>query len=343
VTGTVVTSTGNRPQLPGWTAAFNARKLPAKYVDQKWEGFPNWNFRAAQGRALYEALPASPWGNELVEQFAESAIMGEQLGQRGATDLLTISFSSNDYVGHRVGPDAPEVRDMAIRTDQLLGKLFRLIDEKIGIKNVIIVLSADHGVASTPKQDEAAKMPGGYVKGSAEALVQAALTKKFGNGTWTIPGGGETTVYLNRETLAKASAEGKPVPEGEVYDAAREALFAAPDLHVARVYTRTQLENGVSGDFIATAAMNGFYAPRSGELSLILEPGYMAGTSGANHFSPYAYDRHVPVLFMGLDIRPGEYNATIQPNDIAPTLATILQVQTPSGSSGRVLTDMLLH
>jgi predicted AlkP superfamily pyrophosphatase or phosphodiesterase len=109
------------------------------------------------------------------------------------------------------------------------------------------------------------------------------------------------------------------------------------------VYTRPQLENGVSGDFVAAAATNGFFAPRSGELSLIFEPAYMSGKSGTTHFSPYTYDRHVPVLFMGPGIRPGRYDETIEPNDIAPTLATMLDIQTPSGSSGRVLTEMFLH
>jgi arylsulfatase A-like enzyme len=344
VTGHFVSSTFYVSELPGWAVSFNDRNLPATYVNQKWEGFPQWNFHANAGQPAYEALPASPWGNELIEQFAEAAITSERLGQRDVTDLLTVSFSSNDYVGHRVGPDAPEVRDMALRTDQLLAKLFHLIDEKVGMKNVIVVLSADHGVASTPQQNEADKMPGGYAIADPEDAVQLALTHKFGKGAWIIPGVGDTTLYLNFETIAKAkTAEGRPISESEVYAVAKEALYATPQLHVARVYTRPQLENGVTGDFIARAETNGFYAPRSGDLSLVLEPSYMGGTSGTTHFSPYAYDRHVPILFMGPGIRPGQYDETIQPNDIAPTLATMLDIQTPSGSSGHVLTEMLLH
>src|SRR5579875_616520 len=246
-TGHFVTSTFYTSQLPLWAAAINDRNLPLKYVDQKWPGFPQWDFRAPAGSPAYGGIAASPWGNELIEAFAEAAITGEQLGQHNTPDLLTVSFSSNDYVGHRAGPDSPEVRDMAIRTDQLLQKLFRLIDQKVGLKNVIIVLSADHGVAPTPQQDEATKMPGGYIKGSPESVVEAALEKRFGNGPWITPGGGETTLYLNRETIAKATSGGKAISEEEIYAAAQQALFAAPQLHVARVYTRAQLENGVSG------------------------------------------------------------------------------------------------
>jgi arylsulfatase A-like enzyme len=258
------------------------------------------------------------------------------------TDLLTVSFSSNDYVGHRVGPDAPEVRDMAIRADQLLAKLFRLIEQRIGLKNVVVVLSADHGVAPAPGRDEAEKMPGGYLTGSAEKTVQAALGEKFGKAEWLLPGGGGTSLYFDREALENAKTkDGRPVTADEAYRTAGEAILANPQLHVARVYSRTQLENGITGDFVATAAVNGFYPRRSGDLQLVLEPGFIPGTSGTTHFSPYAYDRHVPVLIMGPGIKPGRYNQTIEVNDIAPTLATLLDIQTPSGSAGRALSEIL--
>ncbi|MGI8961206.1 MAG: alkaline phosphatase family protein [Bryobacteraceae bacterium] len=344
VSGNFITSTFYMHELPEWAKSFNERKLPDKYVDRKWEGFPKWGFRASStSKAPYEKLPAGPWGNELIEQFAEQALTGEKLGQRGATDLLTVSFSSNDYVGHAVGPDAPEVRDMAIRTDQLLSKLFDRIDQQVGLGNVSIVLSADHGVAPLPDRDKADKMPGGYVSANFEKVVEDALTARFGRADWLIPAG-ETSLYLNRTALQNVNtAGGKSVTEEDVYRVAKEALLSAPELHVARVYTREQLDNGIAGDFIARAAMNGYYPKRSGDISVVLEPNYVPGTHGTSHFSPYAYDRHVPVLFRGPGIKPGRYDNTIEVNDIAPTLATMLSIQTPSGSSGRVLTEMLVH
>jgi predicted AlkP superfamily pyrophosphatase or phosphodiesterase len=344
VTGNFVTSSFYMNELPPWAAEFNAKKLPSTYVDRKWDGFPTWDFHATGGGATYAKLLASPWGNELIELFAESAVSGEKLGQREATDLLTVSFSSNDYVGHPAGPDAPEVRDMALRTDRLLGKLFQAIDRGVGMENVIIVLSADHGVATTPERDQATKMPGGYLFADVEEAVTSALNRKFGKAEWLIPGAGETALYFNRETLERAkTSEGQRLREDDVYRAAKDAIFALPLLHAARVYTRDQLENGIAGDFIARAETNGYFPRRSGDLHLVFEPGYMRGSSGTTHFSPYNYDRHVPVLFMGRGIKPGRYNETIEPNDIAPTLATLLDVQTPSGSSGHVLTAMLAH
>jgi len=342
-TGNFISSTYYMEQLPDWVNTFNREKLAAKYIDRKWEGFPNWNFHSVSAsREPYAKLPASPWGNELVEAFAEQAIEGEKLGQRDATDLLTVSFSSNDYVGHAVGPYAPEVRDMSIRTDQLIGKLFRLIEARVGLANTIVVLSADHGVAATPAQDKDSKVPGGYIGGDVSSVATSALDKAFGRNDWFIPDAGETSLYFNRDVLAKvASKEGKT--DDAIYRVAEQALLTEPKLHVVRVYSRHQLENGVTGDFIATAESNGYFPRRSGDLFLVFEPGYVPGSHGTTHFSPYAYDRHVPVLFMGAGIKSGQYDATIQPNDITPTLANLLDIQTPSGSAGRVLTEMLLR
>jgi predicted AlkP superfamily pyrophosphatase or phosphodiesterase len=335
-TGNFITSTYYAKELPGWASAFNSQKLPAQYVDRKWEGFPKWSFHASAGSKLpYSSIPASPWGNELIEGFAEAALTGEQLGQRGVTDLLTVSFSSNDYVGHRAGPDSPEVRDMAIRTDQLLAKLFKRIDETVGMNNTVVVLSADHGVAPTPKQDTEDKMPGGYLHPDLEEVITGALNRKFGKAAWLVPGAGEMALYFNYEAFKSAKRE-------EVFSVAREAILAAPQLHVARVYSREQMDNGVGGDFIARAEINGYFPRRSGDLFLVFEPDYIPGSSGTSHFSPYAYDRHVPVLFMGPNIKPGRYHETVAPNDIAPTLATMLNLQTPSGSSGRVLNEMFV-
>ena len=341
-TGHFITSTFYTQQLPDWAVTFNNRKLPAAYVGKKWEGFPTWNFRAPVGSATpYLNLPASPWGNELIESFAEEALTGEKLGQGSATDLLTISYSSNDYVGHRVGPDAPEVKDMSIRTDQLLAQLFKRIDATVGLKNTLIVLSADHGVAPTPEQDERDKMPGGYLAADLEDAVTSALNRVFGKANWIIPGGGES-VYFNYEAIAKMkSGDQRPLTRAEVMTVAKEAILAIPQLHVSRVYSRDQLDNGGRGDFFAEAEMNGYYPRRSGDLFLIFEPNYVGGSSGTSHFSPYNYDRHVPVLLMGPGVRPGRYAGTMTPNDIAPTLAALLGVQTPNGSSGRVLTEAL--
>ena len=335
--GSFITSTYYSPDLPAWVKEFNDRKLPAQYVDRKWDGFDKWDFHSQNDKRPYDKLPASPWGNELVELIAERAIISEQLGQRDSTDLLTVSFSSNDYVGHAVGPDAPEVRDMAIRVDKLLGQLFKVIGDKVGLDKTLVVLSADHGVSPTPASQKARNMPGEYVKAEVEEQVQSVLNGKFGKGEWVLPSGSENSIYLNYKTLAE-----KNIDIDTAARLAAAALLAAPRVHASRVYTREQLTSGGRGDFITTALINGFYPNRSADLIIIYEPYYLPGAArGTTHFSPYVYDNHVPVLFFGAGVKAGTYRRTITVNDIAPTLAAALGVELPSGAFGNVLMEIV--
>lgn len=140
--GNFVSSTYYFPALPAWVEGYNKSRPGDKFANTEWMG----KKFEGPGEALNASLAASPWGNELIESFAEAAVHQEKLGQRGVTDLLSVSFSSNDYVGHAVGPDDPKVKDMAIRTDGLLKKFFALLDQEVGMQNVLLVLTADHGV-----------------------------------------------------------------------------------------------------------------------------------------------------------------------------------------------------
>jgi predicted AlkP superfamily pyrophosphatase or phosphodiesterase len=341
--GDFVTSSYYMDSLPSWADRFNSQKLAEKYVNKEWPAFPSWKFHPASGdREQFRKIPASPWGNELIESFAEAALEGEQLGQRGKTDLLTVSFSSNDYVGHAVGPDAPEVKDMAIRVDGLIGKLLRLIDEKVGLKNTIVVLTADHGVSPAPSVNSKRNMPGAFITAKPAAVITEALNRKFGPAEWVKSA--EGGIYLNWDVIDDfKTQDGRPLDVEVLYRTAKRALLMDPEMHAVRVYDRNQLQNGIAGDFIAQAFVNGFFPRESPDLVIAYEPYTMPGSGGrgTTHFSPYDYDKHVPILFMGPGIKAGHYDGNVSPIDIAPTLATMLSLETPSGSSGRVLTEML--
>jgi arylsulfatase A-like enzyme len=226
--------------------------------------------------------------------------------------------------------------------DGLIGKLLDAIDRTVGLKNTIVVLTADHGVSPAPAVNRNRKMPATYISANAADVVDSALDARFGAADWVEFGGNEG-IYLNRQTLDTfRTKNGSPVDRRDVYRVAKEAILAAPQLHAVRVYNREQLENGVAGDFIARAFVNGFFPRESPDLEIAFEPYAMPGSGrGTTHFSPYSYDKHVPILFMGAGIRAGMYDGEVAPNDIAPTLATLLALETPSGSSGRVLTEML--
>lgn len=335
--GSFISSTFYYSELPPWLREFNSLGLARAYLNQKWPGFETWNFHADPSSLRpYERIPASPWGNELLEKLAEKLIDAEQLGQRDSTDLLTISYSSNDYVGHQVGPDAPEVRDMSIRTDQLLAKLIDLIDRKIGLQNVLFVLTADHGVSPAPPVQAERKMPGGYIFVDIEDVVRAALRDRFGADL--VLGAVDNSLYLDQKAIVD-----KKIDPASVYRAAESALMAVTQAHVARVFNRDQIEQGIAGDRIAGAVRNGFYPARSGDIFVVFEPYWMPAMRppGTTHFTPYNYDTHVPVIFFGAGIKPGSYRGNIQVNDIAPTLAALMDVEIPTAAFGRVLTEAL--
>ncbi len=330
--GNFVSSTYYFTELPAWVAEFNRARPADKFAGRDWMG------RKMPGTAdakLYNDLEATPYGNELIEQFAQRALVSEKMGVTNKIDLLAVSFSANDYVGHALGPDAPEVRDMADRVDKLIGELISAADIQAGAGNVLIVLTADHGVAPVPEINQKRKMPGGRIDARQERdAVENALTARFGAGHW-IADISEAGVYFNSDSIS-----GKKLDEAEVERVAAGAMRAQP--HVFRVYTRTQLMNGeILQDPVGVRVRNGFNQARSGDLIVIHDPYWIAGASGTTHSAPFDYDTHVPVLFLGAQVRTGRYNSNVTPNDIAPTLATMLDVETPSGSVGRVLQEML--
>ncbi len=328
--GNFVSSTYYFPDLPGWVKDFNSAQPATKYRGYTWL---NHTLPEEPG-ALYSALETSPVGNELVEQFAERALSAEQLGTHDVTDVLTVSFSSNDYVGHRYGTYSPEEHAVALETDAALGRLFQAIDRQVGLANTLIVLTGDHGVAPSAAEDGTNHMPGGRLPGATvRNAVQAALAKKYGEGEWVL-GSYDLAIYLNRGLMAM-----KNLDPGAVERVAAAAAMEVP--HVARVYTREQLASGaVNNDEITRRIVNGFNPQRAADLEFIPEPYWLFTGSTTTHGTPYSYDAHVPVLFLGTGIQAGRYDGNVAVNDIAPTLATILQVETPSGSIGRVLTEM---
>lgn len=280
------------------------------------------------------SLEASPWGNELIAELAIKAIPAEQMGQHDGTDLLAVSFSSNDYVGHAVGPDAPEIKDISIRTDRLIGKLIEEAEKSAGAGNVVVVLTADHGVSPVPEVNTDRKMPGGRLDDLRLAsAMSSALSAKYGEGKWLINAVGSSP-YLNLDLIAA-----KKLNVAEVEETAADAARKFP--HIYRVLTKTQITHGqMALDAPGTMIMNGYLASRAPDLVIIQDPFYLFGATGTSHGTPFNYDSHVPVIFMGNGIRSGHYYNRIAVNDIAPTLSAIAGALEPSGSQGRVLSEI---
>ena len=332
-TGHFVSSTFYFDSLPAWVKAFNDSKPHRKFLGVKWLSHTLPDDLAK----MHDAIEASPFGNDILEELAERAIEAEQLGQRGVTDLLAMSFSSNDHVGHTFGPESPESLELSKRTDFVLEKLFSYLDARVGLTNVLVVLSADHGVAPVPEMNSARKMPGGRLPaGIVQRTIQAGLTAKYGEGKWIVSPA-EHSVVLNDALIRE-----KKLEPAEVNRTAADLAFTIP--HVFRVYTRDQLMKGqVERDLVARRVLNGFHTRRGADVYTLLEPYWMFAQHGTTHGTAFVYDAHIPLIFMGAGIRPGFYHQPVVANDVAPTLAVLLDIEAPSGSVGRPLLEALAH
>jgi hypothetical protein len=336
--GQFVSSNYYMTDLPPWVQAFNKNDAANRYASAKWmpidtapSAQPFRILPAKLGKQYYEEMTRSPYGNEMLEAFAEQALKEEHLGQHSGTDVLTVSFSSNDLVGHQVGPDAPEVRDMCIRTDRVLGQLLRAIEAEAGAGNYVVVLTSDHGVAPIPEELTKRGMPAGrFPSDEVHRAIETALNEKYGAAKWVL-GYAELSPYLDHELL-----RAKHIARADAVETAADAVRKLP--YIFRVYTSTQLEHeNLAGDPIGNLMQRGYYRARAADLFIVQKPYWIAAKDGTTHGTPFSYDTHVPVIFYGRGIRAGRYDENIRVADIAPTLAALLGVNTPSGSVGRVL------
>jgi hypothetical protein len=339
-TGTFVSSSYYLQNAPAWVQTFNARRTADKHAGESWTTLSApavslLRLPVDPGSALYDAVYASPYGNEELLDFATQLLQNERLGARNATDLLSVSFSSNDSVGHTFGPDSVQVRDIALSTDRVIGRLLDRVNKLVGLQRTLVAFTTDHGVAPLPERIGEHGLPGGRMT-TKELFdpVERALTARFGVGKWLLSTAGSSP-YFNYELIDQLELDA-----AEVRQVAARAAAAVP--HVARVYTRDQLLRGeVTRDRIGNRVLRGFNARRSGDLEIILEPYWIRRADGTTHGTPYSYDAHIPLVLMGARIKAGEYSDDVALNDLAPTLATVLGVEMPSASAGRVLTEAL--
>ena len=357
-TGHFVTSTYYTEALPKWVKSFNDEDRAGGYVGKTWdrllpESAYTWGDRTAGEGVLSgekepvfphvvaksrSAITRTPFANELVIEFAKAALDAEKLGQGSGPDLLCISFSANDYAGHSFGPHSQEVQDITVRLDRQLEDFFQFLDQRIGLGNVLINLTADHGVAPNPEFATAQGMDGDRLnEGQIMIELMSALSKEFGPEKFFLdPRGKGGQLFFDHAVLAKRN-----IPLDAFYRFIREWAFDTGKYQ--HVYTREQLLDGRAPGHFGQLVLNGYNAERSADMILISKPFAIPSKSptGTTHGSPYAYDTHVPVMFFGPGIKPGRYADDFKVTDIAPTLAAILRVEVPPGSIGRPLTKLL--
>jgi predicted AlkP superfamily pyrophosphatase or phosphodiesterase len=338
--GNFVSSTYYFKALPDWVTRFNGSHAADRWLGKSWTavGNPARVFRklgTEPGSAYYSALQSTPYHDELLETFAEAAIDAEQLGHHDATDVLTVSLSATDRIGHGVGPNAEEMHTMALATDQTIGRLIKYAEEKAGAGNVVVAFTADHGVAPMPEYLKDRNMPGGRIP-EAEVLntLQNALAKRYGDGKWVVGYSGPAP-YFNLQLIHE-----KNLSYIEVQEFAADVLRSVP--HIFRVYTRQQLMFGsLLNDMVDRRVRAGFHTERSSDIEVVSDPYWLFEAAGTSHGTPWNYDTHVPLIIMGPGMKAGYYDDEVAVNDLAPTLSLLCNVQPPSGSSGRVLTEAI--
>ncbi len=280
----------------------------------------------------------APWGIEETFRMALAAAEGLKLGQGKDTDLLLVSLSSHDYLGHQIGPNHPDMEAMTLAEDRLISEFLNALAKKVpgGLKDVFVVLTGDHGIppGNLPKDRVASE---NVPVDELPRLIEKAMSDAFGKpkgGKW-VDSTVEFQVYLNGEAMKSAGITPaqalKPVREALLKERFVDQVWARDDILYERKVPAG--EYGIVADRTLTR--------RSGDLVVVLKPFHYSDTYPITHMTFYSYDRYVPLVFYGKTFKPGTYRQTVNVTDIAPTLSRVLEVLPPSQSEGRVLTEIL--
>lgn len=364
-TGDFMTSTYYYDELPQWVKTFNAKKLAEKYLSQKWETlFPlesyiqsiaddnefEGPFIGMEKTVFPYDLPAlredndnfglistTPFGNSLTLDMAYAAIEGEKLGKGDETDLLAVSFSSPDYIGHRFGPTSVELEDSYLRLDRDLEKFFKFLDQEYGKDGYLIFVTADHAVADIVEYMKSENVPAGnFNTRFVLTQLRGYCVINYGEGNW-ISSLSNEQVYLNHDLIKEKGLD----PEKIQRDLA-EFLLSTRFEGIKEVYTATDMRRMNYSYGHKHLLQMGYNHKASGDLLLILEPAWLSSSyRGTTHGTGYTYDTHVPVVFMGWGIRSGQSSRYVTVTDIAPTLSMLLNIRLPNGATGQPILEIV--
>jgi predicted AlkP superfamily pyrophosphatase or phosphodiesterase len=331
--------------LPASAYLYDSTAVGAKFAAESGAALPHPLHGAAGSTAadklFYLQWQASPYADTYLTKMADDAVDQLGLGQRGGTDFLGVSFSSPDYVGHAFGPRSWEIQDVLAQLDRDLGEFFAHVDQKVGRGNYVVALTADHGVAPIPDDMAKARVSAGWFKVDDLRTAVSGALEANGYPKDSVAAVMGPDIYFAPGVYDRLQSEPKAM------QAVMTAILRVPG--VANVYTAEELENPpVMQNNIFMAEANSFLKSRSGDLLVAPDPFFPWDFStptrprqyGATHGTPYYYDQHVPVLFMGYGIEAGEYFGAVAPADIAPTLAALCGI-TLATRDGHVLAQAM--
>jgi hypothetical protein len=358
--GNWISSSYYMKQLPAWVDAYNKQKHTNKFYAGNWntlfpidsygqsttdnnpyeglyKGESTTTFPHKLSAAIdknFDLIRSTPFGNTMTLDLAKLAISEEALGKGAYTDFLAVSCSSTDYIGHQFGPNSIEAEDTYLRLDKDLESFFLYLDQTVGKGNYLFFLTADHGAAHVPKFMAENKMPGGVVSDKKIAAdLNKAIEQEFKIKQSVILVMNNQVIY-NKPELAKTEADFDDIKKFSI-DFLRHQAGVLDAVDIANVSAATLPEA------IKTRITNGYNARRSGDVYIILKSNWFdGGATGTTHGAWNPYDTHIPLVFMGWNVKPGKTNKTHYMTDIAPTLAAMLRIQMPSGSVGEPISEV---
>ena len=359
-TGDWITSSYYMDKLPTWVSDYNKKKVANDFYAKDWNTlYPIETYtqsttdnKSYEGKFKGEETPtfphklssfidknygivtSTPYGNTMTFDLSKLAIQNEKLGQTGNTDFLAISCSSPDYVGHQFGPNSIEAEDTYLRLDKDLEDFFNYLDKTLGKGNYLFFLSADHAVAHVPGFMAENKLPSGTVSNSTlRKGLDTLMNNKF-NLSKSVVTVMNNQVYFDLKVIENQKVDFAKIKQAAVdYLRKQDGISDAVDLRI--------LNTATIPEEIRNRITNGYNARRSGDIYFISKSNWFdGGPTGTTHGAWYPYDSHIPLVFMGWNVKPGKTNKTYYMSDIAATLSSMLRIQMPSGSIGNAITEL---
>lgn len=346
-----VTSTYYMKSLPDWAVKFNETDWTKKLMPDGWNTlYPIETYTLSdkddkdyenpfkgEDKPVFPHtkayLTGTPFGNTFTLEFAKAAVEGYGLGKGEFTDMLAVSLSSPDGIGHQFGPTSIEVEDNYLRMDKDLESFFNYLDSQFGKDGYLFFITADHGVNQSPGFLEEHSLPTGVLNTRFVANLNAILHKKFGQEKILLDYA-NAQLYLNYEVIEKNGLDMDAISEFIIKEVKK-------DKGIQNAFVNEKLSSATLPEPLKTMYINGYHPKRSGDIVLIKSSGWKGGSRmGATHGDWNPYDAHIPLVWMGKGIRPGKTNRTVSMADIAPTLAAILKIQMPSGTTGEVIYEV---
>ena len=336
VTGHMVTSDYYMSAYPAWAKDFTDHDLTTAFVSRQWLTH-TMGGGSAPGEAYRTGFRATPFANEVLLAFAKALIDGSGIGKDDVPDVVAISFSGLDYVGHEYGPETPEFDATIEALDRQIGDLLRELDAQVGSGRYTVALTADHGAALVPERERERGHDAGRLNAAAfRKAVEMEVRAKLHLEIPVILAFEAPELYVN---YGLAAARG--VGRAALDHALVEAIQAQPG--IARAYTVEDVLGAPgSADPLLKAVAAGYYADRSGDLHVLVKPGYIFWEGGGTtHGTPYDYDAHVPLILFGAGVEPGPHDNPVRINELAPTLGRLAGIVFKGDVQGRVLTEAL--